>query len=157
MYKIDNDIKICVACSAGGHFQELMEVIPENIANLYLVTFQSNIDKNTYPQFKKIYFVDDASKLGWRLISCALKSFYIYVRERPSVIISSGAGVSVPTLIYGWLFKCGILYLELSCQIEKPSKTGKFAYKIATRFYIQHASLIPYYPKAILFARYEQD
>jgi UDP-N-acetylglucosamine:LPS N-acetylglucosamine transferase len=150
-------VKVCVTCSAGGHLQELLEVLPDNLYNIYLVTFKSAINSNSLVRFREIYLVQDASKRGWRLFLCLLKSIIIFAIERPKIIISSGAGVSIPTLVLAWLFRRGILYLELSCQISAPSKTGKFAYKIATRFYIQHSSLLKFYPDAILIERYENN
>lgn len=147
-------MKICITCSAGGHLQEILDIFPFEMVDAYLVTFESLfIEKNSY--FYKIYFVDDASKNLYRLLRCALQSLFIILNERPAAIVSTGAGVSLPTIFFAWLLQIKIIFIEISCQIFNPSKTGRIAYWFAKRFYVQHAALKKYYPKSVLIPRYE--
>jgi len=79
------------------------------------------------------------------------------MRERPSLVISTGAGVALPFMILSKIFLRKIIYIELSCQIAKPSKTGRVAYYLADRFYIQHEPLKLFYPNSILVKRFSND
>lgn len=70
-------------------------------------------------------------------------------KERPSLILSTGAGLIVPFAIVGKLFHIPILFIEIFAQVTNPSLSGRIMYYLADRFIYQWKSLEHYFPKGI--------
>ena len=70
-------------------------------------------------------------------------------REKPDLIISSGAAVAVPFFYLGKLFGAKLIYIEVFDRIDKPTMTGKLVYPIVDKFIVQWDEMKEVYPKAI--------
>ena len=70
-------------------------------------------------------------------------------KEKPDLIISSGAAVAVPFFYLGKLFGAKLIYVEVFDRIDKPTMTGKMVYPIADRFIVQWEEMKKVYPKAV--------
>ena len=70
-------------------------------------------------------------------------------REKPDLIISSGAAVAVPFFYLGKLFGAKLIYIEVFDRIDKPTMTGKLVYPIVDKFIVQWDEMKKVYPKAI--------
>ena len=70
-------------------------------------------------------------------------------REKPDLIISSGAAVAVPFFYLGKLFGAKLIYIEVFDRIDKPTMTGKLVYPIVDKFVVQWDEMKKVYPKAI--------
>ena len=79
------------------------------------------------------------------------KSLYIFLKEKPDIVISTGALASIPILVLGHIFKKKVIYLESFAKINSPTMTGKFVYKhkLANRFYVQWETMKEIYPESI--------
>ena len=86
-----------------------------------------------------------------KMILIFFKSLYIYIKERPDVIISTGVLSAIPMLYLGHIFKKKVIYIESFAKINSPTMTGKLVYKknLANRFYVQWESMLEFYPNAI--------
>lgn len=86
-----------------------------------------------------------------KMIYIFFKSLFIFLIERPDIIISTGVLSSIPMLMIGHFFKKKVIYIESFAKIKSPTITGKLIYKnkIADRFYIQWESMKEFYPDAI--------
>ena len=79
------------------------------------------------------------TKIAWKVLK----------KERPDVIISSGAAVAVPFFYLGKLFGAKLVYIEVFDRIDKPTMTGKMVYPIVDKFIVQWEEQKEVYPKAI--------
>jgi UDP-N-acetylglucosamine:LPS N-acetylglucosamine transferase len=70
-------------------------------------------------------------------------------KERPDIIISSGAAVAVPFFYIGKLFGAKLVYIEVIDRIDKPTITGKMVYPIVDKFVVQWEEMKKVYPKAV--------
>ena len=70
-------------------------------------------------------------------------------KEKPDVIISSGAAVAVPFFYLGKLFGAKTVYIEVFDRIDKPTVTGKLVYPVTDKFIVQWEEMKTVYPKAI--------
>ena len=76
------------------------------------------------------------------------EAFCILRRERPHVILSTGAGPVVPFAIVGRLFfRCRVIFIETITRIDAPSMTGRIMYWLAHDFYFQWPHLQKFFPK----------
>ena len=85
-------------------------------------------------------------------------SLRILKKEKPDVLISTGALVAVPILYLGKIMGKKIVFVETIARIEELSLTGKLIYPIADCFIVQWDNLQKKYPKTIyasgIFGRY---
>lgn len=142
-------LKICIACSVGGHLNQIMELRSfYSKHDYYFLTFwRSSVKK--LRQREKVYFIKDVSRNVISLIMNSVQSFIIFLKERPDLIISTGAGIAVVTCLLGWLSGKKIIFIEDWCRVSKPSLSGRLIYPIAHLFFVQWKELLKYYPKAV--------
>lgn len=70
-------------------------------------------------------------------------------KERPELIISSGAAVAVPFFYIGKLFGAKLIYIEVFDRLDKATVTGRLVYPIADKFIVEWEEMKKVYPKAI--------
>lgn len=145
--------KICLISSSGGHFEQLLMLRMLSEKNkIFIVT-----EKTKYNiKDKKInYFVSQVNRkeptFVFKMIAIFFKSLYIFLKEQPDVIISTGVLSAIPMLFIGHFFHKKVIYIESFAKINSPTMTGKLIYnkKIADRFYVQWESMKEFYPNAI--------
>ena len=141
--------KVCLTYSAGGHYAELLKAIDGlNFTNTYHVTFKSGRFSND-DSCERYYLTHPQKKVGRTLLN-AIQSFYILLKKRPKIIISTGADVTVSTLILGKLFfRCKVIFIESAGDL-KPTLTGRLVYKFSDIFIVQWPEKLKFFPKAIL-------
>ncbi len=140
--------KICLISSHGGHLHELTEAIQRVDGDMYWVTFRTKHTEALLKD-KPHYFVIDPVVSKPKFLLNALQSLYHLLLERPKVIISTGAGIAIPTMLLGkYLIGSKIIYVESAAAVIEPSRTGRFMYKYADLFLIQWKTLKEFYPKA---------
>ena len=83
------------------------------------------------------------------LIKNTLLAFKVLFKEKPDIIISSGAAVAVPFFYIGKLVGAKLIYIEVFDRIDAPTVTGKLVYPITDKFIVQWEEMKKIYPKAI--------
>jgi len=143
--------KTCLIYSSGGHYAEIKRAIAGIcFTQCYHVTFA--IDKKN-PQIDEVdrrFFITHPRRKIVRTLKNAWESFWLLLRERPHYIISTGADVTVPTIVLGKLvFGCKIIFIESAGDVA-PTMTGKIVYPFADLFIVQWPEKLQYFPKAVL-------
>lgn len=142
-------IKVCLISSSGGHFEQLLMLRElENHYEVYYVTEDTKY-RSSYDRYYYVKQINRHEKtFVFKFIYVFIQSLVIYVKERPDVIISTGALCVIPTFIIGKIFHKKLIFIESFAKISTPTLTGKFIYKIADRFFIQWEELELVYPRA---------
>lgn len=83
------------------------------------------------------------------LIKNTFLAIRVLLKEKPDLIISSGAAVAVPFFYIGKILGAKLVYIEVFDRIDKPTVTGKLVYPIADKFIVQWEEQKKVYPKAI--------
>ena len=140
--------KICLISSSGGHFEQLMMLKPlEKEYQIYTVT-----EKTAYSNKSDIYYISQINRqekmLLFKFLKVFIQSLKIFLKEKPDVIISTGALSVIPTFIIGKLFKKKLIFIESFAKINSPTLTGKLIYKFADEFIVQWEEMKEIYPKA---------
>ena len=150
--KKQEKIKICLASSSGGHFEQLMMLKPliEKYDG-YVVTekigYDIKVDNIPVKYVMPINRTDKAFIL--KFLCNVIKSFFIIIGNKPDFIISTGALAAVPLMMWTKIFRGKVIYIESFAKIYSPNISGKIAYKFADQFYVQWESMKQFYPNAI--------
>lgn len=83
------------------------------------------------------------------LIKNTFLAIKVLRKEKPDLIISSGAAVAVPFFYIGKLMGAKVVYIEVFDRYNKPTLTGKLVYPITDEFIVQWEEMKKIYPKAI--------
>jgi UDP-N-acetylglucosamine:LPS N-acetylglucosamine transferase len=90
------------------------------------------------------------SERDWKFFLNLWEAFRILLKEKPDVILSTGAGPIVPFAIIGRLFfNVKIIYIETLTKVLSPSLTGKIMYYLAHDFFYQWKGLKMFFPKGV--------
>lgn len=151
MMKKNKEKKICFICSSGGHFSEInkLKVLAEKY-NSFLVVEKINNFNTSFT--KKIYFLKELNRKDrfffLKLMIQSIKELLIFIKEKPSCIITTGALSAYPMCVIGKLFRKKIIYIESYARVFELSVTGKKLYNKADLFIVQWPNLKQKYPKA---------
>ena len=118
--------KILAVASAGGHWIQLLRLRPAFQGNeLRFVTTNKEFSNDVE---QKLYVVTDASlweKL--KLIKMFVEMFFIMLRYRPDVVITTGAAPGFSAIFWGKLFRAKTIWIDSIANAEELSGSGKKA------------------------------
>lgn len=143
-------MKICCVGSSGGHLTHLYMLRPFwQKHERFWVTFDKE-DAGSLLEREKVYhcYYPTNHSLKALFINTCL-AVKVLRKERPDLIISSGAAVAVPFFYLGKLFGSKLIYIEVFDRINAGTITGKLIYPIADKFIVQWEEMKKVYPKAI--------
>lgn len=143
-------MKICLVGSSGGHLAHLNMLKPFwNNKDRFWVTFDKEDARSLLKdeQVYNCYFPTNRNIKN--LVRNTYLAFKILKKEKPDLIISSGAAVAVPFFYLGKFFKCKTIYIEVFDRIDEPTLTGRLVYHVTDVFIVQWDEMKKIYPKAI--------
>ncbi len=76
-------------------------------------------------------------------------AFKVLRKERPDVILSTGAAVAVPFFYIGKLFKTKNIYIEVFDRVDKPTMTGKLVQPVCDKTIVQWDEMTKVYKNSI--------
>jgi UDP-N-acetylglucosamine:LPS N-acetylglucosamine transferase len=119
--------RILAVASSGGHWIQLLRLRPafEGCEVAYLTT---NAGHRADVVPARFYAVKDANR--WNklaLMQSALKVLWVVLRERPDVVISTGAAPGYFALRFGKLLGARVLWIDSIANVEELSMSGRMA------------------------------
>ena len=133
MKKEKRKMKVCLVGSSGGHLTHLYMLKP----------FWKNKER-----FWVTFDKEDARSLQALIIN-TIKAIKIIPKERPDLIISSGAAPAIPFFYIGKLFGAKTIYIEVFDRIDSSTIAGKLCYPVTDKFIVEWEEMKKVYPKAI--------
>jgi UDP-N-acetylglucosamine:LPS N-acetylglucosamine transferase len=71
-------------------------------------------------------------------------------QERPSLVVSAGAGVAVPFFAVAWMLRIPTAFIEVYDRVDTPTMSGRLCGPFTTRRIVQWQSQLAFYPDARL-------
>jgi UDP-N-acetylglucosamine:LPS N-acetylglucosamine transferase len=84
------------------------------------------------------------------LVRNSVLALELLLRERPSMVVSAGAGVAVPFFVAAWLLRIPTVFIEVYDRVDTPTMTGRLCGPFTTRRMVQWQSQLDFYPDAHL-------
>jgi UDP-N-acetylglucosamine transferase subunit ALG13 len=154
-------LKICLAGSGGGHVRQLLDLRPLwSEHDYFFVTEDTALGRSlrdSHRTYLVPHFAWGQAKRGapFRMARAALSSFFttaaLMLKERPQVIISTGAGAVYFAVLWARLLGAKVVAIESFARFEGPSLFGRLTVPFAHHFVVQSAKLKAFYPKAEVF------
>lgn len=140
--------RTCWAYSPGGHLAELERATAGIVfADRFDVTYAGGAAPRIAP--RRTYFVLHPRRALGRTLRNALQSLWIVLRERPRLVISTGADVAVPTCLLARLLGARLVFIETAGEL-RPSLSGRLVYPFADLFIVQWPEKRSAFPRAVL-------
>jgi beta-1,4-N-acetylglucosaminyltransferase len=141
-------MKIAMVCSSGGHLL-LLHLLKDfwGRYDRFWVTFKKE-DAVSLLENEKVYWAFFPTNRNlFNLIRNFFVAFKVLFKEKPDVIISSGAGVAIPFFYLGKLLRKKLVFIEAYERIENPSLTGRLVYPLTDVFILHWEEQKKSYPK----------
>ena len=145
-------MKLALVCSHGGHLTE-METLWSAFEGheCLLISYRCRRTEELAHR-QPAYLLDNIGTNPARMAVAFVQAARILWRERPDVVVSTGAEIAIPFLWVGKLLGARTIYIESWCRIRTRSGTGPLVYPVADLFLVQWPTVLSLYgPKA----RYE--
>ena len=126
------NLRVCLAASAGGHASELMR-LEECWKGLdcFIVT-TSHVVEQQMARFGKVYVVAESNRRQpLRLLKTLASCVKIMIAERPDVVITTGAAVGCMLAFLGKLLGARIAWIDSIANAERLSMSGRLVKPIA--------------------------
>lgn len=144
--------KVCMVASCGGHIMELMQLLPVVEGKDYYFVTEKNVASKGLMAKHKHYYLKQQQRRGEAFIfifvwNILLSTLY-FLWERPTTVITTGAGASYPTCKIAKMFARKVIYVESFAKLTSQSVTGKMVYPFADVFFVQWPEMQKVYPNA---------
>ena len=146
-------MKVGIISSEGGHLIEALNLIDAfKGQDIFLVTYKVFHVKNfSDSRIKRTYYLRMGATnivLFFNMILNSIKLIYIFLKERPNVLYSTGSEIAVPAFYLGkFLFRTKLVFVETITKVKEPSKTGRIVYPITDLFIVPWEDLLNVYGK----------
>jgi beta-1,4-N-acetylglucosaminyltransferase len=145
-------MRVCIVASAGGHLTEVrcLREAYKQFDHFYVLNSKALLPEDMKG---RTYFITHSER-DWKQILNFLEAWRILRQDRPTVIISTGAGPAVPFAVVGKLFfGTKVVFIETITRVHSPSLTGRLMYRLADEFFYQWESLASWFPKGQCLGR----
>ena len=147
--------KVLFISSTGGHLDELLQLKKLfSKYNSYIITEKTKSTISLKNEYQNVNYLvygtkDHLISYIFKFIYNVIKSLILFIKIRPSVIVTTGTHTAVPMCYIGKIFFRKIIYIETFANSSSKTLTGKLIYPIANVFIVQWESMLKLYPKAI--------
>jgi glycosyltransferase involved in cell wall biosynthesis/UDP-N-acetylglucosamine:LPS N-acetylglucosamine transferase len=143
-------LKVCLISSAGGHLAQL-EAISRALQDFdrYVVTLKSSQSEDIMPGTRR-YLIMQILRNPASFLVNFVQSLRIFLKERPDVVITTGAGDVLPTVFLAASLGATILFVESYARVSKPSLVGRLISRWCDCIFVQWAELKATYRDSIL-------
>ena len=140
--------KLCLVSSSGGHWEQIQKLQPliDKYEGFY-VTEKTKFEANA----KYLMIQTDLKDklMIFKMTYNSIKTLYIWIKERPDFIITTGTMVAYPFYILSILFKKKFVFIETFGRANMPTVAGQKMEKHADLFIVQWETQKKFYKKAI--------
>jgi len=137
---------ICLAASAGGHLTQLLKLSEswQEYDTFYMTT--SDVVREKLQKYGKAYTVGECNREHpFRVILVLIRCINAILRERPDVVISTGAAVGCIVCFLSKLLGAKVVWFDSITNVERISLSGRMVRHIADLFLVQWPELAEQY------------
>lgn len=146
MVRKPNNIKICLAASAGGHISQLLKLTDawKGYETFYITT--TGVMRDELRKYGKVYVVGECNhKHPIRIVKVLLNCIRIVFKEKFNVVISTGAAVGCLMGFLGRIKGAKVVWLDSITNVKRLSLSGRLVRPIADLYLVQWPDLAEQY------------
>ncbi|MHC4323088.1 MAG: PssD/Cps14F family polysaccharide biosynthesis glycosyltransferase [Planctomycetota bacterium] len=141
-------MRICLAASAGGHISQLLKLAESWDGFETFCVTTTEVVRDKLSKFGNVYVVGECNRQHpARVVRVFLRCIKIVFRERPDVVISTGAAAGCMLCFLGKLFGAKVVWIDSITNVERISLSGRMVRCIADLFLVQWPDLVGRYKR----------
>ena len=149
---------ILLVYGRGGHTAQMQRFLSQQKGCEYVYVALTNSEKNFQQISKKYFCIEARDKFSWiKNVFVTLAYTFISLfqmcrlvsKYKIKGVISTGPGLAIIPCIVARLIGAKVIYFESWSRFYKPSIAGRFVYRLAHLFFVQHKTICDKYPKSI--------
>jgi UDP-N-acetylglucosamine:LPS N-acetylglucosamine transferase len=130
-------MKTIAIASAGGHWIQLLRLKPA-IETDELIFVSTDAAFAETVKGHRFYAVPDANRWNkMQVLKMAIQVFRIMRREKPDVVLSTGAAPGLLGMIAGRAVGAKTVWIDSIANVDRLSLSGKLAARVASRTFTQ--------------------
>lgn len=138
--------KICLVASSGGHLSQLLKLSESWKRHKTFCVTTTDVVGRKIQEFGKVYVVGECNRNHLiRVIKVLFRCIRIVLRERPDVLISTGAAPGCMVCFLSKIIGAKVVWIDSITNIEKMSLSGRMVRYIADLFLVQWPELAEKY------------
>lgn len=139
-------IKICLAASSGGHLSQLLKLSESWKSHKTFCVTTTDVVGRNIQEFGKVYVVGECNRQHLiKVIKVLVRCIKAVFRERPDVVISTGAAAGCMVCFLSKLSGAKVVWLDSITNVERISLSGRMVRHIADLFLVQWPKLAERY------------
>ncbi|MFH1970852.1 MAG: PssD/Cps14F family polysaccharide biosynthesis glycosyltransferase [Patescibacteria group bacterium] len=145
-------MKIGLITSPGGHLFQLYQLEKWwKKYDRFWVTKKSEDVRHLLKKEKVFYGFFPENRNLLNSTRNLILSIKILIRERPNILISTGASIAVPFFYVAKILGCKLIYMETYDFIEYPTLSAKLVSPIVDLLLVQNEIQKKYFKKAVFW------
>lgn len=143
----NGNLKICLAASAGGHLTQLLK-LSKSWAGLetFFVTTSDAVADELRKKARTFVVGECNRSRPFKITVVFWRCLRIILKEKPDVIMSTGAAAGCMICFLGKLRGAKIVWVDSITNTQKLSLSGRMVRHIADLFFVQWPELAAKYP-----------
>lgn len=143
--------------STGGHLDELLQLKDLfKKYNSFIITEKTKSNKSLKEKYDNVHYLVYGTRKNiiiypFKFLFNVIKSFILYFKIKPKVVVTTGTHTAVPMCYIAKLFRKKVIYIETFANRYSKTLAGKLIYPIADTFIVQWEEMLKLYPKAKYF------
>ena len=143
MVKSKGQLRICLAASAGGHISQLLKLSQCWEGHRTFCVTTTKVVEEQIRKYGSVYIVGECNhQHPLRVLATLTRCLKAVVRERPDVVISTGAAAGCITCFLGKLLGAKVIWLDSITNVNRISLSGRLVRPIADLFLVQWRHLV---------------
>jgi UDP-N-acetylglucosamine:LPS N-acetylglucosamine transferase len=147
--------RVLAVASGGGHWVQLLRVAPAFADQDVAFVTVNDLYREEVPPGARFYVISDATRWNkLKLVVTLLRLAWIMMRERPHVVISTGAAPGYLALRIGRILAAKTIWIDSMANVDRMSMAGEMAGKHADLWLTQWPELArsdgPHYKGAVI-------
>ena len=150
MTEKERPLRVLVVCSSGGHLAQLhcLDAWWRQHDRAW-VTFDKT-DARSLLDGERVYWAHHPTNRNLKnLLKNTLLAVRVLARERPELVVSNGAGVTVPFLWLGKAMGARTVYVEVYDRVDSPTLTARLVRPVLDRMVVQWEEQKRFYPEGV--------
>lgn len=147
--------RVLFISSTGGHLNELLQLSPLfEKYDSYIVTEKTKSNAGLKNKYKNVSYLWYGTRhnpfkyffvFGFNII----KSFCLYLKIKPKVIVTTGTHTAVPMCYIAHLFKSKVIFIETFANRTSKTMAGSLAERVTDTMVVQWEEMKELYPNAV--------
>jgi UDP-N-acetylglucosamine:LPS N-acetylglucosamine transferase len=138
-----------LVASSGGHLAQLLALRPWwQDRDRSWVTFGTEDARSQLEGERAVWAYHPTTRNLPNLVRNFLLAVRVMRRERPDVVVSTGAAVAFPFFLIAKVMRVPTVYIEVYDRLDSPTLTGRLCRPITDLFCVQWEEQTRFYPRA---------